>query len=289
MNDSRSRHTATLLSDGRVLVVGGLSVQLRAGGLLVERPTDAEVYDPRADRWSATAPMALYRRDQTATRLLDGRVLVAGSQDNLTYNSTEIYNPISDRWRVAAPMASGRSGHSAVLLATGDVLVVGGVSQGQNAPAIELTSAEVYHPATDHWSAVASMSETHSSQTATVLSDGRVLVLGATGLSRAELYDPASNRWALTGPSMDRYHHTATRLTDGRVLVVGGYGIESLSSVMEYDPAGVAPRSQQPIDVRLVLAALLLALAAGAWSIPAVRRRIRALRPDPGAEEWINP
>ena len=285
MTTSRSRHTATLLRDGRVLVVGGLSVSLRAAGLSVGRPSDAEVYDPKTNRWSPTGAMALYRRDQTATPLQDGRVLVAGSQDDVTFNWTETYNAGIDEWTQSARMASGRSGHTASLLNDGDVLVMGGVSQGPNSPPIELTSAEVYHPATNRWSAVASMAQVHIGATATLLRDGRVLVVGGTG--RPELYDPTTNRWSLTGASMDRYRQTATRLNDGRVLIAGGYGVRSLSTVIQYDPAGVAPVPQQPIDARVAAALLLVALATLASSIPAVRRRLKALRPDPNAEEWI--
>jgi N-acetylneuraminic acid mutarotase len=287
MVDSRSRHTATLLGDGRVLVVGGFSVKIGERGLVVGQPTDAEVYDPLTNRWSTTPPMARYRREHTATLLNDGRVLVAGSQDDLTFNSTEIYDPTSSQWVAAAPMTSGRALHSAVRLANGEVLVVGGISQGQNSPAIELASAEIYNPSTNRWTAVASMTQARTSETTTVLGDGRVLVLGAGfARGRPELYDPARNSWSIVGPPSVRSGFTATRLQNGRALVVGGYGA-ALSSVLQYDPDGVAPTPSQPIDMGTVAAALLLVLAAVAWSVPAVRRRVLALRPDPDSEEWI--
>ncbi|MDQ6722220.1 MAG: hypothetical protein M3003_15685, partial [Candidatus Dormibacteraeota bacterium] len=201
----RGRHTATLLSDGRVLVVGGLSVALRDGGLFPSQPPDAEIYDPRANRWSTSAPMGQYRLDQTATLLADGRVLVAGGQgDVATYNSTEIYNAAQHRWISAAPMSVGRWRHSSTLLPDGDVLVVGGTGQEPNFLSIALTSAEIYDPRTNLWVTVASTAGVHLEHTATVLRDGKVLVVGATGQSRPELYDPASNTWSRTGPSMDR-------------------------------------------------------------------------------------
>lgn len=287
MIDSRSRHTATLLGDGRVLVVGGFSVKIGERGLVVGQPGDAEVYDPRTNRWSPTPPMARYRREHTATLLSDGRVLVAGSQDDLTFNSAEIYDPNSNRWLEAAPMTSGRALHSAVRLANGDVLVVGGISQGQNSPAIELASAEIYHPSTNRWTAVASMTQARTSETTTLLGDGRVLVLGAGfARGRPELYDPSRNSWSVVGPASVRSGFTATRLQNGTALVVGGYGT-ALSSVLQYDPAAVAPTPPQPINTELVAALLFIALAAVAWSIPGVRRRLRRLRPDPNAEEWI--
>src|SRR5207245_3235626 len=82
MIESRTRHTATLMPDGRVLVVGGLTVTPQDGGLFPSQLTRAEIYDPAADRWSMTAPMGAHRLGQIATLLPDGRVLVAGGQED---------------------------------------------------------------------------------------------------------------------------------------------------------------------------------------------------------------
>ncbi len=292
MIESRTRHTATLLPDGRVLAVGGLSVTLRDGALFPSQPTSAEIYDPKADRWSTTAPMGVDRLGQTATPLPDGRVLVAGGEDrSLTVlNSTEIYDPTEDRWISAAPMAAARVGHVASPMANGDVLVAGGLGEAPNRLTISLTSAEVYDPRRNLWVTVASMREEHVADTATLLRNGAVLVVGATGQSRPELYDPARNRWSRAGSSIDRYQHTATRLTDGKVLIVGGYGVESLDGALIYDPQGVAAVPVRPPDPR-VMAALLFAavllLAGAALSIPRVRQRLKRWRPQGDAEEWI--
>jgi hypothetical protein len=89
---------------------------------------------------------------------------------------------------------------------------------------------------------------------------------------------------------MDRYQHTATRLANGKVLIVGGYGIESLGSVVIYDPEAVAPAPVRPPDPRVIGALLITAsliAAAMGWSIPAVRQRVRRWRPPRESEEWI--
>ena len=72
MSVDRYGFTATLLRDGRVLVVGGFS----AGGAGVQ--ASAELYDPATGRWTVTASLRTPRRNHTATLLADGRVLVAG-------------------------------------------------------------------------------------------------------------------------------------------------------------------------------------------------------------------
>jgi Kelch motif len=74
--------------------------------------------------------------------------------------------------------------------------------------------------------------------TATLLSDGTVLVIGRShSVTSAELYDPATGTWTLTGSlTTPRYgYHTATLLSDGRVLVAGGR--YNVASVEVYDPA----------------------------------------------------
>jgi len=292
MTTSRTRHTATALPDGRVLVVGGQRFDLHDGGIFPGQPTDAEIYEPVANRWSVTAPMGFSRRNQTATLLPDGRVLVAGGEaDNLgIFNATEIYDPANDRWISAAPMAIARTGHVATQMANGDVFVAGGLGEEPSRLTISLTSAEIFDPRTNVWVTVPSMAEFRVAVTATLLRNGMVLVVGASGRSRAELYDPAQNRWSRTGPSMDRYQHTATRLRDGKVLIVGGYGIESLASALVYDPEGVAPAPVRPLDPRIIVALLLVALALLAgmgWSIPAVRQRVKRWRPPRESEDWI--
>ena len=73
------------------------------------------------------------------------------------------------------------------------------------------------------------MSQARDGHTATLLSDGRGLVVGGNGtsaglsLTSAEIYDPSSNSWSSAGNMLDgRSHHTTVQLNDGRVLVAGG-------------------------------------------------------------------
>ena len=89
---------------------------------------------------------------------------------------------------------------------------------------------------------------------------------------------------------MDRYQHSATRLLNGRVLIAGGYSIESIGSVVIYDPEGVAAVPVPPLDPRIAAGMGLiglLGLAAVAWSVPAVRLWVRRWRPRGQSEEWI--
>ena len=70
MHTQRNGHTATLLSDGRVLAAGGYGPE----GLALY----AELYDPMTAQWSKTPSLGYGVVAHTATLLPDGRVLIAG-------------------------------------------------------------------------------------------------------------------------------------------------------------------------------------------------------------------
>src|SRR5689334_12285474 len=87
----------------------------------------------RAASWAGRAPLPEGRGEHTATLLPDGRVLVVGGQTdaanaNTALNKATIYNAQTNSWAEAATMTAARSGHTATLLPDGRVLVVGGES-----------------------------------------------------------------------------------------------------------------------------------------------------------------
>jgi hypothetical protein len=247
--------SATLLDDGTVLVAGG-----------GKSGTATQLYDPGSGRWIATGSMTIAHwgpasssgdtAEYTATLLRDGKVLVAGgataSQPGKLLANAELYDPSTGRWTATGSMIHPRVNHTATLLPDGRVLVAGGskppnLSRPEE-PSLPLDSAEIYDPQTGTWTSTESMPEPRAFHTATLLSDGTVLVAGggsqefSASFSSAEIYDPRTGRWTSAGNmSIARNQSTATLLLDGSVLIAGGYlaGAEkprTTATAERYDP-----------------------------------------------------
>jgi hypothetical protein len=123
-------------------------------------------------------------------------------------------------------MIDGHFAATVTLLSDGEVLIAGGGDA--HASAVEV--AEIYDPNTDSFRPAGKglMTTSRTYHTATLLKDGRVLIAGGMDrmgkpLSSAELFDPRTGKFVLTGEmSEPRYLATATLLPDGRVLIAGG-------------------------------------------------------------------
>jgi len=230
MVTGRELHTATMMSNGKVLIAGGEDVR----GYAVTR---AETYDPAIGAFLSTGSLGVGRYGHTATALPDGDVLIAGGERidedgfDIALGSAEIYNPATGRFHPAGSMRVARKHHTSTLLRDGQVLLAGGEDNNGHA----LQSAELYNPESGTFRTTGSMMYAHDSGTATLLGDGSVLVAGgfsgASGVTAAaELYEPASGRFVGTGTMhIAREFFTVTLLSDGRVLMVGGFGFNASS------------------------------------------------------------
>lgn len=220
MIKSRAAHTATLLNDGKVLIVGGFSGN--ENGM-----ASTEIFDSAAKTFTSGGNMSVNRASHSATLLTDGKVLIAGGFNGNYLDSAEIYDAKTGRFTPTGKMTMPRSEHIAVLLNSGKVLLAGGVGTGWTF----LADAEIYDPASNTFTKTGNMTSARESHTATLLKDGNVLITGGhqgrrsaiTIYASAEIYDSKNGTFtAAANLTVKRHKHDATLLDDGTVLIVGG-------------------------------------------------------------------
>ena len=243
MIEGTTLQTATVLKDGRVLIVGGEGVGSGSA--------TAEIYDPSTGQFSATGSMPEGREGHTATLLRDGRVLVVGGDEGYAGGSgqnqgdmlatAEIYDPTTGKFSRTGSMKAARSYHTATVLPDGEVLIAGGWD-GSLTP---LFSAEIYNPATGRFRSTGALNANRAFAEAIALPNGRVLVMGGEDLigraiASAEIYDPATGKFSKTGSmTLARESFALAELPTGRVLVAGGVDHPSAqwtSSAEVYNP-----------------------------------------------------
>ena len=219
MNLARAGHTATLLSDGRVLIAGGFT------GKGVTQ--SAEVYDPTMKSFTLLSPMSVARGAFTATRLPNGDVLLAGGGDQTATATAELFHSSTNRFTVTGSMTVPRMAHTATLLLNGKVLIAGG---GNNR--MVYASTELYNPATGMFSPSGTMNAPRYKHAAILLKDGHTLILGGSDVrdwqgkyQSAEIYDSRAERFtAIPDMISPRFKFPAAvvELSTGSILICGG-------------------------------------------------------------------
>ena len=240
LNTPRENHTATVLSTGVVLVVGGITGT--HGSTYV---ASAELYDPSATTpaWTpTTGSLTAARYQHTATLLNDGTVLVAGGLNSTYVPYGEIYNPSTKTFtQTSNQMLTPRYSATATLLGDGTVLIAGGY--GGSGPT---ANCEIYDPSTGKFTSTGALHTGRYNMPATLLNDGTVLVAGGLGasstyLSSAEIYNPTTKTWNALSNSMtdSRSGYSASLLSSGKVLLAGGVDStrQPVNTAELYDPA----------------------------------------------------
>jgi N-acetylneuraminic acid mutarotase len=242
--------TATLLRNGKVLIMGDDASASTSVGANQVVHAESELYDPQANRFTRLdATLDAGRSGMTATLLPSGKVLFVGGLTGATHGDgstyfvynrqTMLFDPQTSQTSYAAPLLQARAFHSATSLADGKVLVAGGCGLDSRyhfpcyADAGYANSSELYDPRTNTWSPAGRLQDARAAQSAVALRDGRVLVAGGyqdvasdmSVLSSAEIYNPGTQGWSSAGRmSTARWGPAAGKLPNGQVLVAGGCG-----------------------------------------------------------------
>lgn len=229
---------------GRGLMIrepGGTAVAL--GGVIGGQAVGIERYDPSRNRWSRAGRLRgdgeAYTDGLLAAQLRDGRVLVISN--NWKNTTAEVYDPRRNRSSLTRPMRHPHAYGTLTVLRDGSVLVIGGSSHDSLERGS--TGVERYHPRTGRWTSGSRWPRARFAHSATLLPDGRVLVVGGlTGarvVAAVDIYDPATDRWT-RGPDVpDAVARPGlTVLADGGVLASGGDANRASAQAYVLDAAG---------------------------------------------------
>src|SRR5262245_17356832 len=211
----RSSHTATVLPDGRVLIVGGWA---REGTAPL---TEAEMFDPTTGTFKPAGTL-----QGEASLLPGGRVLLAAD------GRVEIFDPATGS-RTPGPATPQPRHAASIVLPDGDILITG----GQDARRHGLSSTVIYDPGSGALRPGPQMGTPRFKHSITMLDEGRILVLGGTTndtelLASTEVLDLAANTFA-PGPVMSgpryKFTNTVVRTKTGRLVVAGGTQVDVLT------------------------------------------------------------
>ena len=205
----------------------GAAVEMRDGRVLITGDAVTQAFDPTTLEFAAVGPAVPRRSGAGLAVLPDGRVLVAGGivpNGETPLSSAELFDPATRTFSPTGSMGIRRGTPHLTSLPDGRVFVTGG----------GCCAAEVYDPATGRFSDAGAPEPGGS--VAVAMRDGRVVVLGSTGLyagGSAVIWDPTARTFSDV-VALPAAVNSAVPLDDGRILVTGGR-LEGWSGT--FDPA----------------------------------------------------
>lgn len=214
------RQAVAMLSDGRVLLVGGQET-----GITI---ANCEVFDPSIGGWLPIVGLDVARIYHSAVTLQSGKVLVCGGTTDFqtTLSTCTSYDPASSSWTPAANMNKARASFSMELLPNGNVLAVGGFLSTSGAVTVD-GSSEIYDPVSNTWTPLSATIQPRYLLASMMVPTGVMMVGGLeTSIQTSaacEIYDAASQTIsACPALNSDRYVHFLCRLGTSMVATIGG-------------------------------------------------------------------
>ncbi len=248
-------HSATRLTDGRIVVVGGYN---KLFGMLPAASSQIWVYDPGRDRWTVSKAVLNHARLwHGAVRVpRTNLVLVAGGlgHERSTLKRVELWNPAMDMMAGEGvtcldigSMATGRTSPRLTGLADGRILITGGEKTAEiiERDPNESTGFRIRPVAMPQHAR-------RDSHCAARLADGRVALIGGRARS-IEIFDPETEAFQLMSAKLESVYddQAAVLLYDGTVLLAGGqlvYNNRCVRHTWLYDPVNDTIRFGPELD-----------------------------------------
>ncbi|HEX3457812.1 MAG TPA: hypothetical protein VHR97_07625 [Candidatus Baltobacteraceae bacterium] len=209
-------HIAAVGYHGKIYTFGGFSAQNDAA------VSDANIYDPVTDRWSAL-PSLPHPLGAISAAVLGDEIHLVGGRDAHSVATHVVYDPNVKRYSLRAPLPVGRD-HMGLVADDSRLYAIGGRI---DTPAHNTSYVDIYNPATDAWKSGAPMPSPRSGM-AVALYNGGIFAIGgeASGMAAAyaanERYNPAGNNWTEFSPLPQGRHGTGAAVIGRRIYLPGG-------------------------------------------------------------------
>lgn len=190
MREPKAGHTAQLLADGRVVLMGGVTWR---NLIFIKVPSfskQVDVFDPATGRMSALADMRKERAGQGAFLLADGRLLVAGGVGGSIVSggtadaSAEIYDPARNTWSTTGSMPVAKALATSVVMPDGRPAMIGGAAGTLLAP-LAVDDCTVFNVSTGSWGALPKLRTPRTTHLSFLDSCVLVSIGGGSGTSGA--------------------------------------------------------------------------------------------------------
>jgi N-acetylneuraminic acid mutarotase len=229
---------AAAVLNGKLYVFGG-STDPFSGAV-----TNAAVFDPSTNAWTALPAMPVARGGATA-QAIGSKIYVIGGMNAAgdSLDSVSVFDTSTSSWGTAASMATRRDNPASAVFG-GKLYVFGGRTRNADGtvPVNNLSTVEMYDPATNTWTFKASMPTGRRTMVVGVL-NGRALVIGGerkadgTAFAANEEYDPITDAWRILKPLPTARHGAVAGTINGVVYVVGGASNAAVSSALSVNEA----------------------------------------------------
>ncbi len=224
MNEPRYRFPMITLSDGHIMVAGGLT------DMVTSTTAGVEIYDTQTGVWTQMAPMSTPRENLPLDLLSDGKVFICGGANANTgtyLSSTEIYDPSTNTYQELSDMQTGVFGpfifydtiHKQILLQGGSY---------NGLPGTYPPLLQIYDFASDNWSYGPNTATSHDGGFNVEMPDQSIVVVGGrtgsyTCTDSIEILPPPYTTWQyISQLTSMRWHGSPVIVGTDSILAIGG-------------------------------------------------------------------